>query len=574
MKPLLPDLVDEWLAENLVGAIWTEHYCHPGGWKQSFDPPPVHALLERAAANWPNRVALDFYGRSTTYAALLDRARHVAKGLQSLGLQGKRVGLFLPNTPHYPAAFYGALLAGATVVNFSPLYSPDEVLAQTRNSGIEAIVCLDLKRLWPPIQRLLDERAVSRVIVGDLAEVLPWPQALGFRLLKRGDRQKLQGDARISRWSELLANDGAPAPVSVEPAKDLALIQFTGGTTGVPKGAALTHANLSVNALQLEAIDPTPRGQESRVLGCLPLFHIFAIAAILNRSVLGGAEIVLLPKFEAREALAALKRRRCTDFAGVPAMFQAMIEDPAFTADAFTDLKQAFSGGAAMTPALKERFEAASGSRVLEGYGMTESAGVVSVNPYEGEARAGTVGQPLPATLIRIVGEDGAEQPLGQAGEIVVSGPQIMQGYWRPEQKTIEPLANGEFRTGDIGIIEADGYVRIVDRIKDMINVGGFKVFPSQLEAVLASHPAVEEAIVVASPDERVGERPYAFVVLKDGVFATPADLSAFLAGHVGKHERLAGLELRDALPRTMIGKPDRKALAAAERARVEGGVI
>ncbi|WP_240309487.1 MULTISPECIES: AMP-binding protein [Sphingomonas] len=551
-----------------MAAIWSEHYCHPGGWARSFDALPVHALLERAAAAWSQRIALDFYGRRTTYTDLLDQVRHVARGLQRLGLAGKRVGLFLPNTPHYPAAFYGSLLAGATVVNFSPLYSPDEVLAQARNSGIEAIVCLDLKRLWPPIQRLLDEQAVSHVIVGDLAEVLPWPKALGFRLLKRGERQPLPIDPRVTRWSALLANDGAPEPMKVDPQRDLALIQFTGGTTGVPKGAALTHANLSINALQLEAIDPTPRGTQARVLGCLPLFHIFAIAAILNRSVLGGAEIVLLPKFEAREALAALKRRRCTDMAGVPAMFQALIDDPACSPAAFASLKQAFSGGAAMTPALKERFEAATGARVLEGYGMTESAGVVSVNPYVGEAHAGTVGQPLPGTLVRIVGEDGRDVPVGQSGEIVVSGPQLMQGYWRPDEQRVEPLDQGEFRTGDIGRIEPDGYLRIVDRLKDMINVGGFKVFPSQLEAVLASHPAVAEAIVVAAPDERVGERPYAFVVLNEGCQASADKLTAYLAKHVGKHERLAGLELRDALPRTMIGKPDRKALAAEVQAR------
>ena len=553
-----------------MGAIWTEHYCHPGGWDRRLDPPAVHALLERAADRWPRRTALDFYGRQTSYAALLDQARHVAKGLQSLGLQGKRVGLFLPNTPHYPAAFFGALLGGATVVNFSPLYSPDEVLAQARDSGIEALVCLGLKRLWPQVQRLLDEQVVSNLIVGDLAEVLPLAKSLGFRLLKGRERQLLPSDPRVSRWSALLDNDGAPSPVRTDPAHDLALIQYTGGTTGVPKGAALTHANLSVNALQLEAVDPQPRDREARVLGCLPLFHIFAIAAILNRSVLGGAEIVLLPKFEAREALAALKRRRCTDFAGVPAMFQAMIDDPSCTAAAFASLKQAFSGGAAMTPALKERFEAATGSRVLEGYGMTESSGVVSVNPFIGEARAGTVGHPLPDTLIRIVGENGEEVPTGQPGEIVISGPQIMQGYWRPDLRAIEQFGSGEFRTGDIGLIEPDGYVRIVDRIKDMINVGGFKVFPSQLEAVLAGHDAVEEAIVVASPDERVGERPYAFVVLKDGASASPAELTTYLAGHVGKHERLAGLELREALPRTMIGKPDRKALAAEERQRVK----
>ena len=556
---------------------WTRNYAHPGKWERQFQPVALGELLRRSAEREPDAIALDFYGRQTSYRALWQQACWAAKGFQAIGLgKGSRIGLFLPNTPHYPVAYYGALLAGATVVNFSPLYSRDEVLAQARDSGVEAMVCLDLVRLWPPMAGLLEAGSLRHLIVGSLGEVLPALKAIGFRLLKRKERMTLPTDGRVMLWSDLLAHGADPQPVTIDPARDVAVIQYTGGTTGVPKGAALTHANLSINALQLEAIEPGEPGErrEARVLGALPLFHIFANTAVLNRTILGGGEIVLLPKFEAGEALAAITRRRCTDLCGVPAMFQAMIEHPASTKTDYSTVLHAFSGGAAMLPALKLRFEAATGARLLEGYGMTESAGVVSVNPYEGEARAGTVGHPLPGTSIILIDEQGERVPPGAKGEIAVSGPQVMLGYWRADQARIEPLDGGLFRTGDVGTIDPEGYLRIVDRIKDMINVGGFKVFPSQLEAVLSAHPAVGEVLVIGIPDKRVGERPKAFVVLRDGAEATTSELSAFLNAKVGKHERVDRIELREALPRTLIGKPDRKALAAEEAARSQSPPI
>jgi long-chain acyl-CoA synthetase len=320
--------------------------------------------------------------------------------------------------------------------------------------------------------------------------------------------------------------------------------------------------------MQLAAVDPEPERTDARVLGVLPLFHIFANTAVLNRTVLGGGEIVLLPKFDPGEALAAIGRRRCTDLCGVPAMYQAMIEHPAVAKTNFGSVLQCFSGGAAMLPALKDRFERATGARVLEGYGMTESAGVVSVNPYVGQSKPGTVGQPLPATEVLLLGEDNKPVAHGEKGEIAVAGPQVMQGYWRAAEGRVEPLEGGLFRSGDIGMIDQDGFIRIVDRAKDMINVGGFKVFPSQLEAVLTRHPAVLEALVIGVEDERVGERPKAFVALRDGETVDREELLAFLNDKIGKHERVTQLEFRAALPKTVIGKPDRKALQAEERAR------
>lgn len=556
-----------------MSAPWLEHYHHPGAWERSFTPLPVAELLRQAAERKPQAIALDFYGRTTRYVELWRQARSAARGFQLRGLgQGSRIGLFLPNTPHYPAAYYGALLIGATVVNFSPLYSPDEVLAQARDSGIDALVCLDLKRLWPPVQALLDAGAVKQVVVGSLTDVLPWAKALGFRLLKGKERQPLPSDPLLLRWGDLLDNDGSAAEAAIDPDRDIALVQYTGGTTGVPKGAALSHANLSVNAMQLAAIDPDPDRTDARVLGVLPLFHIFANTAVLNRTVLAAGEIVLLPKFEPGEALAAIARRQCTDLCGVPAMYQAMLEHPAVAKTSFSSVGQAFSGGAAMLPALKERFEQTTGARLLEGYGMTECSGVASVNPFVGAAKAGTVGQPLPGTRILILDDHGQEVARGDKGEIAVAGPQVMQGYWLAGESRIDHLHGGLFRSGDIGLVDEDGYIRIVDRAKDMINVGGFKVFPSQLEAVLTRHPAVAEALVIGVADDRVGERPKAFVVLRQAETASAAELLAFLNEKVGKHERVTRLEFRDALPKTVIGKPDRKALTAEEKAREADG--
>jgi long-chain acyl-CoA synthetase len=528
---------------------------------------PVGELLVRSAGRHPDRIALDFMGRTWRYAELLEQARAAAAGFQRLGVgPGTRVGLFLPNTPHYPIAYYGALLAGATVVNFSPLYSPEEVSFQARDSGTEIMVCLDLARLWAPMQRLLDDGQLKRLIVGSLPEVLPTLKGLGFRLLKRKELQPLPADPRLVRWPELLRPGKPFEPMAIDPSA-IALLQYTGGTTGVPKGAAITHANLTLNAAQLAAIDPGDGVREGRVLGALPLFHIFANSAVLNRSVHAGATIALLARFDAGEALAAIKRLRLTDLCAVPAMYQALLDHPDCPNTSFASVQQCFSGGAPMSAKLKERFETATGARVLEGYGLTETSGVATVNPFVGETRSGTVGIPLPGTEVRIADPENIDKVLspGETGEICLKGPQVMTGYWRAEASAPEPLPGGWLRTGDLGFIETGGYLRIVDRSKDMINVGGFKVFPSQVEAALLKHPAVKEALVIAIPDDRVGERPKAFAVLKEEATVTTGELMAHLGTLCGKHERPAAIEILDDLPRTMIGKPDRKALVKME---------
>ena len=366
-------------------------------------------------------------------------------------------------------------------------------------------------------------------------------------------------------WRQCLSAEG-PQAVPIDPLLDLALLQYTGGTTGTPKGAMLTHQNLTANARQVEAIDPHA-GDRDMILGVLPLFHIFANTCVLNRTVANGGCIAMLPRFEARQALKTLARVRATAMPAVPTMFQAMLDDRAITKTDFSSLRICISGGAPLSLPLKAKFEAATGARVVEGYGLTESAGVVSTNPYEGEDRAGTIGQPLPATRVRLLDREdpSKDAPVGEPGELAVQGPQIMHGYWQRPEAAATAFAerpDGRWlRTGDVATIDDAGYIRIVDRIKDMIAVGGFKVFPSQVEAVLLQHPAVKEALVIGVPEVRLGEVPRAYASLNAEAAVSGDELREWLNARIGKHERVDNVVLRESLPKPMVGKLDRKAL-------------
>jgi long-chain acyl-CoA synthetase len=378
----------------------------------------------------------------------------------------------------------------------------------------------------------------------------------------------------VSRWHDLITElnwslwlDGQrPALPAIAPT-DLALLQYTGGTTGRPKGAMLTHGNLTGNAQQVLAIDPFD--ERDTILGVLPLFHVFANTCVLNRTVAKKGCIAMLPRFVAGQALKTLDRAGATAFPGVPTMYQALLDDPRVAKTDFSSLKVCISGGAPLPAPVRERWEAVTGSRLVEGYGLTESSGVVSTNPYEGERQEGTIGQVLPHTRVRLLDKEDPTRPApaGEPGELAVAGPQIMQGYWNRPEAAADAFADiggtRWLRTGDVAVIGQDGFITIVDRIKDMIAVGGFKVFPSQVEAVLLRHPAVREALVLGLPDAYHGEMPHAFVTLDGDAAETGEDLAAWLNTRVGKHERVSSVVVRGELPKTMIGKLDRKALKA-----------
>ena len=545
---------------------WSQAYRHPTDWNQSFPPLSLPAMLAESVARKGDAPMLDFMGRRFSYAEVARGVARVARGLQQRGIgKGSRVGLFLPNVPHYVAAYYGALAAGATVVNFSPLYTVAELEAQVEDSATDTLFTVSAAALLPTALAVLDGSSLKRLVVGSVAGGLPAAKSVLYRLFRRRETAPLPDDPRVIRFSALVDNDGRADPATIDPEQDIALIQYTGGTTGTPKGAMLTHQNLTANARQVNSIDPD-RDADDRILGVLPFFHVFANTAVLNRTVLNGGMIAMLPRFDAKQTLQAITRTKATALPGVPTMYQALLDHPDLARTDFSSLRICISGGAPMPAELRDKFVAATGASLVEGYGLTESSGVVSTNPYEGPVKAGTIGQPIPATHIRLLDKEDPtrDAPADEPGELAVKGPQIMRGYWnRPDADKDSFTADGWLRTGDVATIDADGYIRIVDRLKDMIAVGGFKVYPSEIEHKLYQHPAVKEAIVLGVPDAYRGEVPKAFVTLEDGYAASGDALAAWLNPQLGKHERVSAVEVRESLPKTMIGKLDRKALRA-----------
>ena len=547
--------------------IWKSRYNHPTQWDQFFQPLSMPGMFFRAAGRRGDANLLDFMGRKYSYAEIAAGVTQVAKGLQDLGVEkGDRIGLFLPNVPHYVSAYYGAMAIGATVVNFSPLYTVEELNHQVEDSGTKILFTLSASAVFPTAYQVLQQSSLERLVVGSIAGALPKGKALFYRLFRRKENSSQPDDDRITPFADLINNDGNYKAANIRPEKDIALLQYTGGTTGVPKGAMLSHQNLTANARQINGIDPYI-DEADRLMGVLPFFHVFANSAVLNRTVERGGEIVMLPRFDAKQTLKAITRNQITAMPGVPTMYQALLDHPDIDKTNFSSLKVCVSGGAPLPQELKKKFEAKTGAKLVEGYGLTESSGVVSANPYEGLNKPGTIGQPVAATLVKLVDKEDPTKPVpdGEPGELIFSGPQVMQGYWNMPEADEEVFVDGFLRTGDVAQIDEDGYIKIVDRIKDMIAVGGFKVFPSQVEEVLYKHKAVKEALVIGVPDKYRGESPKAYIALEDGASATGEELKNWLNPQLGKHERVIEVVVRESLPKTIIGKLDRKALRAEE---------
>lgn len=547
------------------------HYHHPTPWDTQFEAMSLPDMFARATATRGNAPLLHFLGREYSYSELHTAAQGFASALAERGIQqGDRVGLFLPNVPIYVAAYYGAMMAGAIVVNFSPLYTPLELSQQVADSGTRLLVTVDVPELYQTAEQVLADSALETLVVGRLSAMLPWYKGLALKALGRSKIAKVRSGGNVIDWDAMLAraqhDNFSPPPINPD---DIALLQYTGGTTGTPKGAMLSHANLSINAQQVAAINPFDAPQDEVMMGALPMFHVFANTALLNHAVTSGASIAIVPRFVAKQVLAAIAKQRATGFPGVPTMFQALLDHPDLDKTDLSSLKVCISGGAPLPAPVREQWEDRTGVRLVEGYGLTESSGVVSVNPYVGQRKPGTIGQLVAGTQILLLDKEDPNKlaPAGEPGELAIHGPQIMQGYWnRPEAAAdvfVEHQGKRWLRTGDVATQDEEGFLEIVDRIKDMIAVGGFKVFPSEVEKVLLKHEAVKEALVLGLPDDYHGETVNGFVTLKEGASSKGQTIREWANKRLGKHERLAAVTVRDALPKTMIGKLDRKALKA-----------
>jgi len=535
---------------------------------------PVFVCLDMAVARFPERPCVDFLGRRYTYAeigALVDRA---AEGFRRLGVgPGVHVGLCLPNTPWSVICYYAVLKAGGTVVNYNPLYAERELAELVDLSGTEIMVTLDLRVLYPKVAALLGKTCLRRIVACSMRDALPFFKGLMFALFRRSALARIPEDDLHIRFARLVDNEGGVVPPAIDPRSDLAVLQFTGGTTGLPKAAMLTHANLMANTWQVHChVGGIEDGRE-RVMGVLPLSHVFGMTLVMNLGVASGSELVLVPRFDAEDLLKTLHRRRVTILMGVPTIFIAINGCESLEGYDLSSLKYCVSGGAPLPEPVKRRFDKLTGGHLVEGYGLTECSPVVAVNPLDGGDRIGSVGTPMPDTIIEIREIDGDRTclPVGERGEVCVSGPQVMTGYWERPEETAETIIDGRLHTGDVGYLDADGFLFLVDRIKDVIMCSGYKVFPSWVEDAIRMHDAVMEAAVIGVPDDYRGETPKAFVRLHDGQDLTEDALKAFLKDKLSPIEMPEFIEFRDELPLTAVGKISKKALVAEEAAKRDG---
>ena len=546
---------------------WLKAYPGAVDWHARFEPKLLGDMLDEAVAAYGRRSGLHFLGRRYSFAEIGDLTDRAAKGLQALGVrEGVKVGLLLPNTPTFVIFYFGVLKAGGTVVNFNPLYSVEEIAFQARDSGTKIMVTLDLALLFEKVEPLLAQGVLERAIVSRFAALLPKLKSVGMKLLRSPKLAQLNASPQKSKIliaTDLLANDGRYARPALTP-DATAVLQYTGGTTGTPKGAMLSHANLSINVRQVMAWR-NRLSDRDRVLGVLPLFHVFAMTMVMNFGISQGMEMILVPKFDLIATLKLIGKLRPTMMPGVPTLFNAMIRHPHIRNFDLSSLEFCISGGAALPVEVKRGFEAICGCNLVEGYGLSETSPVATCNPLDASGKEGSIGLPLPGTdmSIRSLEDPTVEMPTGEPGEICIAGPQVMAGYWNKPDDTRSAFVGHYFRSGDVGYMDEDGFIFIVDRIKDMINASGFKVYPRRIEDALYEHGAVEEVTVVGIPDAYRGEAPKAFVKLKEGADASAADLLHFLRGKLSKLEIPAEIEFRDELPKTMVGKLSKKELRA-----------
>ena len=541
-------------------------------WAAPLPAKPLDGLLDDAVRRFAERPCLDFLDRKYSFRQVGDLVARAAKGLRALGVvNGTRVGLFLPNTPYYVICYFAVLKAGGTVVNFNPLYAEKEVRHLVADSGVEIMVTLDLALLYPVVARMIGTGRLRRIVVCPMAAILPVPKNWLFRLFRRREISAWPADAAHVAFAALVNNDGIAPAATIDPRRDIAVLQYTGGTTGTPKGAMLTHYNLLANALQCQMWFRAAAQGGERVLAMLPFFHVFAMTSVMNFAIAAGAEIIMLPRFELTMLLRTIAKKKPTIFPGVPTIYTAINNSQETAKYDLSSIRSCISGGAPLPVEVKASFEKLTGCILVEGYGLSETSPVVACNPFDGANKPGSVGLPMPGTIIEIVALD--ERPArllaqGERGEICIRGPQVMAGYWNKPEETAQVLVDGRLHTGDVGYLDADGYLFLVDRIKDVIIASGYKIFPRNVEEAIYQHPAVAECIVIGVPDPYRGQTVKAFVVRAAGQALSEAALVAFLADKLSPMEMPKQVEFRETLPKTAIGKLSKKDLIAEEAKR------
>lgn len=549
---------------------WHVHYPTEIPTSIDYQEVALYQFLEESAKNYPDRIAIHFMGNEISYFELYEEAKKMANYLQAIGVEkGERVAIMLPNCPQAVIAYYGILMAGGIVVQTNPLYKERELEYQLNDAGVKVIICLDI--LIPLVTKVKPQTELIHTIVANIKDYLPFPKNIIYPFIQKkqyGAVVNVQQSNVMHLWKHLMDSPAEYVKPDIQPKEDLALLQYTGGTTGPPKGVMLTHYNLVANVQMCEAWLYKMKEKPQVVLGVLPFFHVYGMTTVMNFSIMQGSKMILLPKFNPTEVLKTISKQRPTLFPGAPTIYIGILSHPDLNKYDLTSIEACISGSAPLPQEVQEQFEKITGGRLVEGYGLTEASPVTHANFIWEERINGSVGVPWPDTEAKVfeVGSENEEVAIGEIGEIAVRGPQIMKGYWNNPEETDQVLKNGWFYTGDLGYMDDQGYFYIVDRKKDVIIAGGFNIYPREVEEVLYEHEAVQEAIVIGVPDAYRGETVKAYIVLKDGCTADEDQLNNHCRKHLAGFKVPRMYEFRDELPKSTIGKILRRKLQEQEK--------
>lgn len=554
---------------------WLQHYPEEIPAELEFRKEPVQQYLVNAAKSFPEKTAIHFMGKEMTYQELYDEALSFASYLRQIGIsRGDRVAIMLANTPQAVISYFGILMAGGIVVQTNPLYTERELEYQMKDSGAKAIITLDI--LYPRASKVMPKTNLQHIIVTAIKDYLPFPKNLVYPFIQKkqyGIVVNVKHEGNTHLFKEIVKlKPNKPVEYDFDFEEDVALLQYTGGTTGSPKGVMLTHRNLVANSSMCTAWLYKAKPGEESVLGIVPFFHVYGMTIVMILSVMQAYKMIILPKFDPLTTLKTIQKQRPTLFPGAPTIYIGLLNHPDLKKYDLSSIDSCLSGSAPLPVEVQEEFEAITGGKLVEGYGLTESSPVTHANfLWDRERIKGSIGVPWPNTEVRIVSmEDGEDMPVGEIGEIIIKGPQIMKGYWNRPEATEETIKDGWLFTGDLGYMDDKGYFYVVDRKKDMIIAGGYNIYPREIEEVLYEHPDVLEAVAAGIPDPYRGETVKAYVVLKEGSQITSDDLNQYARKYLAAYKAPRLYEFRKELPKTAVGKILRRTLVEEEMKKIE----
>ncbi|HLR60174.1 MAG TPA: long-chain-fatty-acid--CoA ligase [Pseudogracilibacillus sp.] len=551
---------------------WLKNYPDEIPTHINYDEKPLHNFLIESGLKHAKKKALHFLGKELTFEEVLIEAKKTAHFLQQKGLKkGDRVASMLPNCPQAVITYYGTLMAGGIVIQVNPLYTERELEHQLQDSGAKFIVCLDI--LVPRVNKVRGNTDLEHIIVSAIKDYLPFPKNLVYPFIQKRQHKMSVNVVETETthlWNKMIANTTANyQKIEIDPHVDVALIQYTGGTTGHPKGVMLTHFNLVANVNMTTSWMYKLEEDKESILGVLPFFHVYGMTTVMNLSIMFGAKMILMPQFNATEILKTIEKLKPTLFPGAPTIYIGLLNHPDINKYDLSSIKACISGSAPLPLDVQEKFEKITGGRLVEGYGLTESSPVTHANLVWDKRVNGSIGLPWPDTDAKIVDAiTHTEVPIGGSGELVVKGPQVMKGYWKDKEETEKVLKNGWLFTGDIGYMTEDGFFYVIDRQGDMIIAGGYNIYPREVEEVLFEHESIQEAAVVGVSDSYRGETVMAVVVLKEGHEVTEKELNKFTRKSLASYKIPRIYQFVDELPKTTVGKVLKKEIIATYEAQ------